>query len=217
MSFDNSGLRIESGSRSIGRCRSFSDLLIVLTLNDMKYFFLAVVVVVVSVLTPHALAAQSLAEVARVEKSRREALAKQAAEGVPPRVFTNKDLRSTGWLTAREGMTAPSLGLATPSLDDLDAEGVSEEEQWRGRMMAARQSFERAQLHAEALQNRIDGLWAEFTARDDPAQQAILAQDRQTALDELAQIRMDIDDWSQQIAEIRDEARRARVPPGWLR
>jgi hypothetical protein len=70
---------------------------------------------------------------------------------------------------------------------------------------------------AEALQNRVDGLWAEFTSRDDPAQRTVIEGNRQAALDELANTSAQIEDLTQQIADIRDEARRANVPPGWLR
>ena len=65
--------------------------------------------------------------------------------------------------------------------------------------------------------NRVDGLWAEFTARDDPAARAGLERDRRTALDELEQTRAELDRLDEEIADIREEARRAGAPPGWLR
>ena len=52
-------------------------------------------------------------------------------------------------------------------------------------MQAARDSLQRAQIFAEALQSRINVLSADFTARDDPAQRAVVANDRQKALAEL--------------------------------
>jgi hypothetical protein len=67
------------------------------------------------------------------------------------------------------------------------------------------------------LQNRIDSLWADFTARDDPAQRAVVFSDRQEAIDELAAIGAEVERLNEEIAEIEDEARRAGVPPGWLR
>ena len=70
---------------------------------------------------------------------------------------------------------------------------------------------------AQALQNRVDGLWTEFTGRDDPAQRAVIEESRQAALAELENTSAEIEDLTQQIADIEDEARRANVPPGWLR
>jgi len=70
---------------------------------------------------------------------------------------------------------------------------------------------------AQALQNRVDGLWAEFTARDDPAQRATLERDRQEAMQELERARSEVQRLQQELATIEEEARRANVPPGWLR
>ena len=70
---------------------------------------------------------------------------------------------------------------------------------------------------AVALQNRVDGLWAEFTARDDPARRAGIEADRQAALEGLENANTEIEDLTEQIADTREEARRANVPPGWLR
>ena len=70
---------------------------------------------------------------------------------------------------------------------------------------------------ARDLQSRIDLLWADFTARDDPAQRSVIAQERQDALEELVETEAEIEQLTQQIADIREEARRADIPPGWLR
>ena len=67
------------------------------------------------------------------------------------------------------------------------------------------------------MQSRINALTADFTARDDPAQRAAIAGDRQKALDELARLKKAIVDGKKAIADLEEEARRASVPPGWLR
>ena len=170
-------------------------------------------------------AAQPLAEIARQEKLRREALAAKAtAETAAPKVYTNSDLRGGGRLTtsavARPAPTSSAEGTpATPTAEDTpETPGAPMgEDQWRNRINAARQAQERAQLMVEALQNRVDGLWAEFTSRDDPAQRAVIEQNRQEALDELENTKTEVEELTQQIADIREEARRASVPPGWLR
>lgn len=168
-----------------------------------------------------AVTAQPLAEVARLEKSRRAELAKKAAsDDTPPKVYTIADVSSSGHLTTG-GAPAPSPAepeeAPTGEEPTEEAGAAPDEEAWRNRMSAVRQSQERAELMAEALQNRVDSLWADYTARDDPAQLAVLEQDRQTAVDELADTQSQIEALTQEMADIRTEARRASVPPGWLR
>jgi hypothetical protein len=72
-------------------------------------------------------------------------------------------------------------------------------------------------VFAEALQSRINALSADFAARDDPAQRAQIADDRQKALEELERVKTDIETSRKTVADIEEEARRAGVPPGWLR
>lgn len=169
-------------------------------------------------------AAQPLAEIARQEKLRREALAaKSAAENVTPKVYTTADLRGGSRLTtsARETprpAAAAETDATPPSQDAPETAGAPmDEEGWRNRIDTVRQARERAQLMVAALQNRADGLWAEFTARDDPAQRSVIEQERIEALEELDRTNAEIQQLDQDILDIQEEARRARVPPGWLR
>ena len=192
----------------------------------MKPVTLGCVVGLLLALCGSHVAAQPLAEVARQEKLRREALAEQAAaEDASPKVYTNADLRGGGRLTTTsEGRIPPAAASAVETAATPGAEDATEtagaptgEEQWQNRVNAVRQARERTQLMAEALQNRVDGLSAEFTSRDDPAQRAVIEQDRQAALAELENTQAEIEELTRQIADIREEARRANVPPGWLR
>ena len=70
---------------------------------------------------------------------------------------------------------------------------------------------------AEALQSRINGLSADFTARDDPAQRAVVGADWQKSLDELERVKKEIQQHTKALADIQEEGRRAGVPAGWLR
>ncbi len=167
--------------------------------------------------------AQSLAAVARQERSRRAELAEKAGDNADEKggtkVYTNADLRGNGRLTtgvATPPSSEPAVPVPTEEADDA-ATPPADEDTWRNRVSAVRQAQQRAELMAEALQNRIDALWTEFTSRDDPSQRAVLEQDRQAAVDELADTRQQIDDLTQELEDIRTEARRANVPPGWLR
>ncbi len=84
-------------------------------------------------------------------------------------------------------------------------------------MTAARTQLERSRTFADALQSRIAALTVDFINRDDPAQRSVIEQDRTKALAELERVKKEMDDQAKAIAAIEDEARRAGVPPGWLR
>ena len=171
-------------------------------------------------------AAQSLVEVARQERLRREALARQAGPDAPPtRVYTDADLVYSGRLTMRVGDDGPDAGAesgeaatdaAVPAAA-TEAAATGDEEQWRNRMAEARRALEQAGRRADELQTRVNRLWADFTARDDPAQRAAIEQERQAALAELEETEAEADELARAVAAVRDEARRSGVPPGWLR
>ena len=176
------------------------------------------------ILAASTLDAQSLADVARQEEARRKAVA------VPGKVYTNDNVRPES-----RPAPEPAPPAATPSLNPADVVKSDEakigdaaksapaaterrdEEYWRKRLTAARDSLSRAQMFAEALQSRINGLTADFTARDDPAQRSVLKQDRDKALAELDRVRKEIQDGNKAIEAIQEEGRRAGAPAGWLR
>ena len=169
-------------------------------------------------------AAQSLVEVARQERLRREALARQAGpDAAPPRVYTDADLVYSGRLTMRVGddeagteAGEAATDAATPAAPP-EAPAGGDEDRWRNRMAEARQAVEQAERRAAELQTRVNRLWADFTARDDPAQRAAIEQERQSALTELEATRAEAEELARAVDDLRNEARRAGVPPGWLR
>ena len=170
-------------------------------------------------LSPVALLAQqpSLADVAKKERARRATITK------PSPVYTNDDLQSGMRLTTAARPVAtdtaePELA-ADPDGDDPSPEETEprDREYWHSRITEARADKRRAELNAAALQNRVDGLWATFTSRDDPIQRAQIERDRNLALEGLQDARDEIERLDQEIRDIHEEARRASVPPGWLR
>jgi len=169
--------------------------------------------------------AQSLGELAKREQERRKAL--------PPAVktYTNEDLkRLPPWAgdsttkpaeTGKAAEPAKTGDPAKPTEIKPDAalppEGAKDEKYWRGRITAVKEDIRRNEAFRDALQVQIDALAADFASRDDPAQRAKIADDRQKKLAELSRLGTDIEKATKMIAEIEDEARRAGVPPGWLR
>jgi hypothetical protein len=170
-------------------------------------------------------AAQSLGEVARREQERRKTIKS------PSKVYTNEDLAQPKPVAApADGKPAAGAPVdpvavakaaqaqaasAQPAAPPADA--AKDEAFWRGRMNDLRTGIERNQMFRDALQSRINALTTDFVNRDDPAQRAAIAFERQRALAELDRVTGDIQKQTEQMANLEEEARRAGVPPGWLR
>ena len=163
--------------------------------------------------------AQSLGDLAKREQARKKA--------TPPakKTYTNDDLKQVPPASGTPGKpaeeTAKPASATSPDAQKADdkkpAEPAKDEAYWRGRISAAREEIRRNEAFKEALQSRINGLTADFAARDDPYQRAKIADDRQKALAEMARVTEDIGKTKKLIGDIEEEARRAGVPPGWLR
>jgi hypothetical protein len=181
--------------------------------------------------------AQSLGDLAKKEQERRKAS--------PPAVktYTNEDLKR---LRPMPGGQAPKAGETAKPADPTkpgdpakagdpakpgdavksaelkpdapgSAEPAKDEKYWRGRITAAREDIRRNEMFRDALQTRINALSADFAGRDDPFQRAKIADDRQKAIAEMARVTEEIAKATKGIGDIEEEARRAGVPPGWLR
>ena len=175
--------------------------------------------------TPLAASAQGLAQVAQAEEARRKSITK------PSKVYTNDDLRAD--ITATPPPAPPSSTNASPpapaapstQVPSLNLPGGKAEPAplerdqayWSARINAARSTLDRSKIFADALQSRINALTTDFVNRDDPAQQAQLGLERQRALAELDKIKKEIAEQTKAISDIEEEARKAGVPPGWLR
>jgi len=163
--------------------------------------------------------AQSLADVARREEARRQHIK------TPSKVLTNKDLKpsegppppppaDTPAAASPDGTAQAPADGAAPSDEDKRAE---DEQAWRKKMADARTALDRSQMYLDALQSKINALWADFTARDDPAQRAQIESERKRALAEFDRVKEEIEAEKKAIADLEEEARKAGVPPGWLR
>ncbi|MFN8059714.1 MAG: hypothetical protein U0Q12_11195 [Vicinamibacterales bacterium] len=164
-----------------------------------------------------------LAEVARQEAERRRSVAGAT------KVYTNDDVaKSTAPLTTVATKPSGEPGAAADDRepdaardatkdDDAQAQDAKGEAFWRGRMQQAQEELSRAKSFGEALQSRINGLTQDFASRDDYAQRDLIGKERAKAVDELARVKAEIASLTEKIAAVEDEARRAGVPPGWLR
>jgi hypothetical protein len=166
--------------------------------------------------------AQSLAAVAQQEAARRKAV-KQ-----PAKVFTNDSLQAVPSTAApapageAAAQPAEPAGAAPAEAAAVDKEPQApdparDQEYWRKLMTDALQARDRNAFLMEAVQSRINALTTDFYARDDPHQRAQLGVERQKTLDELENMKKDQAAFEKKIADIQEKARRANIPPGWLR
>jgi hypothetical protein len=195
----------------------------------VRHTFRVLMLTAAAVAAPVLLSAQSLGELAKQEEARRKAIK------TPGKVYTNDTIRSepAPAQAATQPATAPApAGAATPAAPDAapapddpangaapaaTSSGKKDETYWKKRIVAARDALDRSQTFADALQSRINALTTDFASRDDPAQRAVIAADRQKALAELERVKQEIQQHTKAIAAVQEEARRAGVPPGWLR
>ena len=177
--------------------------------------------------------AQGLAEVARAEEARRKTVR------APSRTYTNDDLKgdNNGATVASPAPSTAAPATSTPAATPAQAgkpappaakpdaakDGANEEEPkkdekyWRDRITAAQQAMARNKVLVDALQSRVNALNTDFVNTDDPAQRAVVEQNRKTALAEMDRVKKDIDTRTKEITTIQEEARKANVPAGWLR
>lgn len=166
-----------------------------------------------------AVEAQSLGDVARQEQERRKAVPKTG------KVYTNDNLRPApqpsqpaSAASAPEAPAtaeqAPAAAASTPAAAETTKK---DEAYWKGRLQVEREALDRAKVLLDALQSRVSALQTDFTNRDDPAARAVIANERQRAVQEIDRTKLEVANRTKAIAAIQEEARRAGVPAGWYR
>jgi hypothetical protein len=182
--------------------------------------------IAVGFFTAAAASGQTLGEVAKKESERRKA---QPQGG---KVYTNKDLPASAQkpATPNPSTEAPAQTPTDPvaaateqkaedakTAADTPQGDQKDQSYWKGRMAAAREELRRSEMFAEALQTRVNALNKDFNSRDNPAQRSAIGTDRTEALNELTRVKQDVERGKKQITDIEEEARKAGVPPGWVR
>lgn len=170
---------------------------------------------------PPAASAQSLGTLAQSESARRQAKPKAG------KVYTNDSLRSDFTASqpapsAPDGASAASTPTpAAPESAAAPAEAAPSEKKdeayWKKRMADARDQLARAQAFSAALESQINGLTVDVLQRDDPAQRATIETNRKKAIAEHERVMREVEGHKKAITAVEDEARKAGVPPGWLR
>lgn len=156
----------------------------------------------------------SLGEIALKEQQRRKDVKTKS------KVLSNADLPKISSAptpkTLPEG-TAAAKPETPEQAKPKSPEDEKDEAWWRSRMSQLRDELRRSEIFVEALQTRINSLTNDFASRDDPYQRARIAEDRQKALSEMDRVKNEIESHKKKLGDLEEEARRAGVPPGWLR
>jgi hypothetical protein len=173
--------------------------------------------------------AQSLADVARREDARRKDV-KAPVKGftndnlkvvppvAPPAAPGEPDAQPAAPAGAAPGETAEEKAPEKPPETPAETpDPTKDPEYWRKRITDARQARDRNAFLLEAVQSRINALTTDFYARDDPYQRDQIGLARQKTLAEFERMKTHQAELEKAIADIEEEARRANVPPGWLR
>jgi hypothetical protein len=180
---------------------------------------------VVLALVPAPAPAQSLGDAARREHARRRRV---EASGDKARVITESELsagRTASAAAPKADATRPSAvedesalrdesedGSAAPPSDDAGRR--DQEDMWRGRMLEARNSVEFARRRHEYLSTLVMVPGKYYV--DEESGRAVITSTEQ--LQQLtAEALADRHAAEQALADLEERARRAGVPPGWLR
>jgi hypothetical protein len=166
--------------------------------------------------------AQSLADVAKKEEERRKAIA------TPAKVYTNKDLGPV----PEHAMPPPAATTPADTAKDADKSNdakdakvagggkdtpVKDQKYWSDRLKSLQAQLAHDSSFADALQVKINAQTTDFINRDDPIQKAAIERDRNKSLAELDALKKAVENDKKALADFQEEARRAGVPPGWLR
>jgi hypothetical protein len=176
--------------------------------------------------------AQSLGEVAKREQEKQEK--KKKKSGKPPatvKVYTDDDLKKARESESGAVTVLPENGNleAAPASSSGDDEVVSgegpgrglkrNEEFWRNRTMQLREAAQEADNKVKELEARIAALRNDMSPTNVQDPNRLQSRDRELreAMDSLDATRSAADTARKALADLEEEARRAGVPPGWVR
>jgi hypothetical protein len=176
--------------------------------------------------------AQSLGEVAKREQEKQE---KKKKSGKPPatvKVYTDDDLKKareteSGALTVLPENGNLEAASAASSGDDEVVSGEGRpvggrkrnEEYWRNRATQLREAAQEADNKVKELEARIAALRNDMSPTNVQDPNRLQSRDRELreAMDSLDATRSAAETARKTLADLEEEARRAGVPPGWVR
>jgi len=172
---------------------------------------------------------QTLVDVAREEEARRKSVK------APSRVYTLQDVQKASGadpaapVSAPQGATAAAAAPAAPAAtppgpaaaappDPSKTEPPPKDEAyWRGQVSGARDKLGRSAAYLNALKTQYGVLTDRFLALADGAQRGAVAAEIQKVDAEINRLQQEMGEQTKALADLEEEARRAGVPPGWIR
>lgn len=161
-------------------------------------------------------AGQSLADVARNTTTARNA----SPERPRAKVYTNKDLTAVNrspTAPAASNATPPGLKPAMPASTEKPRSDIKDEAYWRDRMKPLRERLDRVRAladdtrrQAETLMRSADRCFQIGVVCADYTESLRLTEAHKTLMQDVARA-------EREVTALEEEARRAGVPPGWLR
>jgi len=156
---------------------------------------------------------QSLAEIAAKEKKRRT--------GHAAKTYSNRDLENMSKSPSPSPAEAEAEEKKTEAEPAPTDTASADEATWRARARGLREGVERAERRKADLQAELDTLSADIQPNPADLRDPSRLQKREAAK---AELRQKIEDAQKAlelakkaVADLEEEARRQRVPPGWLR
>jgi len=184
---------------------------------------------VLLVAVPVVVGAQSLGEVAKRQEEKKKKSSKP-----PSKVYTEEDLKKARESGSGTVNVLPEIGSSSspaaserPSAreggpargeNSVDA-GPHDESSWRAEAGRRRDAVKVADSRVQMLEAQVAGLRSDMSPTNTQDPNRLQNQDRELrqALDNLEAARRELDAARQSLANLDDEARRAGVPPGWVR
>lgn len=160
---------------------------------------------------------QSIVDVAKNEKERREKVKEKS------RVITNEILKRE---SKRE------INIIQNIYQNLEIYGIKEEETkkvqenqsekkdeayWRNLKKELEEKYRKAQEYADLLQTKLNSLWMDFYALDDPYQREQVQFRIQETTEKLEKAKDDLAKAKKELDELPEKARKAGALPGWIR
>lgn len=183
------------------------------------------------------LAAQGLGEAAAKERKRREE--EQKKNNGPAKVVTTEDLAKVQGTTATDNTPTlaremggkarsdeshapdnPREGAAKQKREEAGApeeRGGQDETTWRTKAAELRKDLREIEQKAQALEQEKSKVAGDILRSTDTNEILRLRADQQRIDEQLQAVKRELDGVRQETAQFEESARRAGVPPGWIR
>ena len=135
----------------------------------------------------------------------------------PPAAISSEAPPVTAGATGDESIAAAAAAAAAAAEGGQKPEQKKDEGWWRDRMAKARQALAKDEAALPVAEGKVAAMTTEVINMDDPARQSKMRQQLMVTLAEVERLKGQIETDKKTIADIQVEARRAGVPPGWIR